>query len=282
MNKPMASILAAAVLLGGGIALAAIGTDRLGLGSSETTSAAVPTTLAAADPAPEKLTVVELFTSQACRTCPAAEAFLADLSGRHPDILALEFHVTYWDNLVDGDRGRWKDLFSDPTYTERQREYNRRLRGFEGVYTPQMVIDGMVQANGIAREEVLSAISMGSQRDVANIRVDIEWNTADGMSVRIDGDFNSDNAAPKDLGVWLVKYDAAARTLVKSGENMGRVLDNHNIVRDLVHIGQWSGGAISMPVGSVLLAPNQRCAVLIQTPDQGAIAAAVRCPAAPT
>jgi len=75
----------------------------------------------------DQLTVVELFTSQSCYSCPPAEAYLGELS-EEKDILALEYHVDYWDSLNYGRHGRWKDAFSTPEMTARQRDYNAEIR----------------------------------------------------------------------------------------------------------------------------------------------------------
>ena len=101
--------------------------------------------------------VVELFTSQGCYSCPPAEKFLGDLAEQET-VIALDFHVDYWDNLVHGADGKWKDPFSRPAYTQRQRVYNQRIRGTGNVYTPQMVIDGRLEAVGSRRIAVLSAM----------------------------------------------------------------------------------------------------------------------------
>jgi hypothetical protein len=91
---------------------------------------AVPQALALEQP-----TVVELFTSQSCSSCPPADALLNELSERRPDLLPLDLHVTYWDRLG------WKELYSLPAATERQRHYGS-LFGADEVYTPQIVING--------------------------------------------------------------------------------------------------------------------------------------------
>src|SRR5271167_1683708 len=104
--------------------------------------------------ADERPIVVELFTSEGCSSCPPADALLAELAGR-PDVLALSFHVDYWDRLG------WKDPFSSPDATRRQHGY-ADLLGLATVYTPQMVVDGRWQAVGSDRSEVERAL--GSAR----------------------------------------------------------------------------------------------------------------------
>ncbi|MFN0023541.1 MAG: DUF1223 domain-containing protein, partial [Parvularculaceae bacterium] len=107
------------------------------------TGAAIATPAAVATPA-DKPVVVELFTSQGCSSCPPAEALMRELAKR-PGLVALEWHVDYWDDLHAGSSGKWKDPFSSADHTARQRAYNRALRGTGGAYTPQMVIDGAAE-----------------------------------------------------------------------------------------------------------------------------------------
>ena len=116
--------------------------------------------------------VVELFTSQGCYSCPPAEKFLGDLS-EQKSVIALEFHVDYWDDLVHCGDGKWKDPFSKPAYTQRQRIYNQLIRGTGNVYTPQMVIDGKLEAVGSRRIPVLSAMrkAESARRDSVGINV---------------------------------------------------------------------------------------------------------------
>src|SRR2546430_9680821 len=98
----------------------------------------------------ERPIVVELFTSEGCSSCPPADALLAELAGR-PDVLALSFHVDYWDRLG------WKDPFSSPDATRRQHGYAEPF-GISTGYTPQMVVDGRWQAVGSDRSEVEQAL----------------------------------------------------------------------------------------------------------------------------
>ena len=100
--------------------------------------------------------VVELFTSQGCYSCPPAEKLLGELIENDPDLVALEFHVDYWDSLVYGSHGSHKDPFSDKENTYRQQLYNHAsLGGQRGVFTPQMVINGRYATVG-SKESIIS------------------------------------------------------------------------------------------------------------------------------
>jgi hypothetical protein len=92
--------------------------------------------------------VVELFTSQSCSSCPPADALLGELA-RRGDVVALGFHISYWDGVG------WKDPFSSRSSTDRQRAY-ARLFGLGQVYTPQMVVDGDREMVGSDRDQVLA------------------------------------------------------------------------------------------------------------------------------
>ena len=102
------------------------------------------------------LNVVELFTSQGCSSCPPADALLADLADRD-DVLALSFHVDYWDYIG------WKDPFASPQYTQRQRVYSQ-VFGKRYVYTPQMVVNGSFEMTGSDRAGVLKRIRRRRRR----------------------------------------------------------------------------------------------------------------------
>src|SRR5271167_4194037 len=101
--------------------------------------------------AAERPVVVELFTSQGCSSCPPANAYLNELSKRPSDVLALAFHVTYWDYLG------WKDPFSLKLATDRQERYGRRFG--DGSYTPEIVVDGSSGMVGSDRGEVNKTIA---------------------------------------------------------------------------------------------------------------------------
>lgn len=216
--------------------------------------------------------VVELFTSQGCYSCPPAEKFLGDLSGEK-SVIALEFHVDYWDDLVHGGDGKWKDPFSKPAYTQRQRTYNQQIRRTGNVYTPQMVIDGRLEAVGSRRLSVLTAIRK-AERGLKD-RVDIGVTLTSGRVEKVTLAGPVKAAA----SVWLVRFIKSKETRVSSGENKGKALLSHNIVTGMKKIGKWSGTPAAIPVSGFELADGEGCAVLVQDNRQGPILGAAQCPA---
>ena len=217
-------------------------------------------------------TVVELFTSQGCYSCPPAERFLGELADRD-DILALEFHVDYWDNLVYGSAGKWKDPYSSPAFTARQRDYNVQIRRRTGVYTPQMVVDGRFEAVGSREGAVESAIEDARARAGGRVAV-AALPSGRGLTVSLTG--GPDRAG----GVWLVSFLRREATRVLRGENHGKVLVNHNIVTGMRRIGEWTGTDKTIAVASVANDDERGCAVLVQAGAAGPILGAARCRAA--
>ena len=215
-------------------------------------------------------TVVELFTSQSCYSCPPAETFLGELVERE-DLVALEFHVDYWDDLVYGSSGQWKDVFSDAAYTERQRVYAGRIPGSQ-VYTPQIVVDGVAQTVGSRRSSVLRLIE--SARTVPKpARVSVQPGASGGFTVTVDA-----GPGGSDAEVLLARYDVRHVTVIEAGENKGKTLTNHHIVREFRRLGEWSGEQWEVSIADLELHPNQGCAVIVQASDQGAILGAATCP----
>jgi hypothetical protein len=202
----------------------------------------------------EQPTVVELFTSQGCSSCPPANANLALLSER-PGVLALSFGVTYWDYLG------WKDTFARPEFTDRQIAYEPRL-GETGPFTPQIVIDGRADTVGNRLGSVETLVAASARPRGPNIRID-------GASVSIGA-----ATAPKDgADIWLVRYDPRRVDIpVGRGENGGRTLPHKNVVHALIRIGTWSGGEVALTFPPA--EDGQRSAVLVQEPHGGPILAA--------
>src|SRR5512138_157372 len=205
--------------------------------------------------------VVELFTSQGCSSCPPADELLAELAA-DPGVLALSFHVDYWDYIG------WKDPFAAPQYTERQRDYAAAL-GLRYVYTPQMVIDGRHNVVGSKRREVEQAVEKAS---AATPAVDVTLEATDGgRAVLSAGTPPSEEAT-----VWLVIFDDGHDTPVERGENRGRALHNSNVVRELKALGAWSGAAKSFPLDFAKAKAEGRggCAVIVQQGRGGPIVGA--------
>ncbi|MEX0694847.1 MAG: DUF1223 domain-containing protein [Rhodospirillales bacterium] len=211
----------------------------------------------------EKLTVVELYTSQGCSSCPPADAYLGTLAKRD-DILALSFHVDYWDYIG------WKDPFSLPANSTRQRSYARNL-GMGYVYTPQMVIQGMTHTTGSNSGDVERMI-----RDLQGAkRLDIDLTpVSDGLRIDIPGGtFDGEEAQ-----IVVVTYDKRHENDVTRGENSGRKLAHYNVVREMTGIGAWSGEPVSITLTEqmIAMAGHDGCAVLVQSSRNGRILGAAR------
>lgn len=215
---------------------------------------------AAAAPAPQagEVTVVELFTSQGCSSCPPANANLVTLAQR-PDVLALSFNVTYWDQLG------WKDTFGQDAFTRRQRDYQRGL-GTDNVWTPQIVVDGRRHLVGQRLAEIEGLID-GHRRFTGPT---VRFNAVGSVGL-------SGGAAPSTAAdVWLVRYEPRPIAVpIARGENGGRTLPHAAVVRDLVRLGPWNGTTVGyrFPAPS---RPGLATAVLIQSPNGGPILAAAR------
>ncbi len=242
-----------------------------------TLSLALLLTPFAVKPAP----MVELFTSQGCYSCPPADEFLGDLLEQQPNIVALEYHVDYWDSLVYGSAGVWKDPFSNPDYTLRQRRYNNLdLSGRRGVYTPQMIVNGNTAQVGSSRRPVLKALD-NKVPDVA-IAASVKDNR---LAVNIN-DEREDGST-----LWLAIFDIVHSTDVPSGENHGKTMVNHHVVRELVSLGEWQGGKISQTFqlpesagfsgasAEEIKAGNRSCAVFLQDESLGQVRGATYCEA---
>ncbi len=214
-------------------------------------------------------TVVELFTSQGCFSCPPAERFLGVLASRE-GILALEFHVDYWDDLVYGSAGKWKDPFSSPAFTARQQNYNVSIRKRSGVYTPQMVVDGRFEVVGSREGAVESTIEDARARSGRRVKVSAVA-TGAGLKVSLkDGPKRSG-------GVWLVSFLRREATRVLRGENQGKHLVNHNIVTGMRRIGEWDGTDRTIEIAAVRNDDKTGCAVLVQAGEAGPILGAAPC-----
>lgn len=202
------------------------------------------------------LTVVELFQSQGCSSCPPANANLNAIADR-PDVLALSFSVTYWDRLG------WPDTFAHPAFTVRQWEY-ARAGGRTNVSTPQMIVNGRGVLIGHRRGEVetfLRRFGGASSGPLLSFA---------GGSVSI-----SSGRPSKPANVWLIRYDPRTHQVpIRAGENGGRTLPHKNIVREIYLLGKWTGKPARF--GLPRARGPYRSAVLVQDGPGGAILSARR------
>ena len=204
--------------------------------------------------APAPVTVIELYQSQGCSSCPPALAVL-DREANRPDVIALNFAVTYWDQLG------WKDRFAKPEFTARQWDYSRKA-GRGSVSTPQLVINGGQAIVGSNPAQVDQAIARNRLAEAPAIQ-------ANASSLTIAARAGTQGT------VWIADYDPRRVAVpIGSGENGGRTLIHRNIVRQLTAAGTYRGQALT-------LALPQRAAglarvVLIQNGRGGPIVAAQR------
>ena len=211
-------------------------------------------TVAGAQPRP---LVLELFTSQGCSSCPPADAYLGQLSTR-PDVVALAFHVDYWDELG------WRDRFALPQSVARQDVYARNLHR-ASVYTPELVIDGRTDAVGGDGRAVTSALA--AQRTGAPLSVSLQES-------ELLVDIGAQPQAAR-CDVLLVAYLRHAVSAIGRGENAGRNLQGFNIVREVRPLGTWQGDAKAFRVPLAALPRDATdVAVLIQPLGQGPIVGA--------
>ena len=204
--------------------------------------------------------VVELFTSEGCSSCPPAEVYLGELAQR-ADVLALAFHIDYWDGLG------WHDRFIIPEATPRQRGYARSLR-LSSIYTPQIVVDGTVDFVGSDRARIARALK-GSRTGVP-----IEITVREG-SLAIDLRSESTMAKPSDVVLFAFAHSAVSP--IGRGENSGRTLTEYNIVRAVKHLGEYGGRAQTYRVDLNSLPKDATdVAVIVQSLGQGLVLGAAR------
>lgn len=198
--------------------------------------------------------VVELFTSQGCAQCPPADALLTGLA-EEGDVVALAYHVDYWDYVG------WEDTFGDEDYSDRQRAYARSW-GSSRIYTPQMVVNGARGVVGSRRNEVHGALAGAS----LPLAVDIVRH-GDMLKIAIPAD-----AALGDAVVWVVTYLDRADVVIDKGENAGKSMVYTQVVTDRQALGMWEGATgadLKLPLPEMLDDESTGIAVLVQQERNG-------------
>jgi hypothetical protein len=198
--------------------------------------------------------VVELFTSQGCSSCPKADAMFNELS-RQSDVVALAWHVDYWDYIG------WPDTFGAKANSDRQRAYAEGW-GSGRIYTPQVVVNGTTGLVGSRDKEVRGAVSSAA--------------LALPVAVEISGDMVHVSIGPKADGaaamVWLVTFKDHAEVVIERGENAGKTFDYRQIVTGTQMLGMWdpaTGTELKLPLSALSQAGSNGAAIMVQSETDG-------------
>lgn len=198
--------------------------------------------------------VLELFTSQGCSSCPPADALLRTMQGR-ADVIALAYHVDYWDYIG------WDDTFGAKANTDRQRQYASAWNT-SNIYTPELVINGMKDVVGSRKSEVDGAIGAASLSIPVILTTD-----SDMLEVSIDG-----KAGEPQSGVWLVTFIDKVDVEVQRGENAGKKIAYTQVVTGRHILGMWdpvNGAHLKLPLDQVLTDPSNGAVILVQGEKNG-------------
>lgn len=197
--------------------------------------------------------VVELFTSQGCSSCPPADSLLHTYAGRD-DILALGYHVDYWDYLG------WKDTLASAENTRRQHAYREAL-GNRSVYTPQAIVNGTRDMVGSRASEINATLGATGAMPLS---VMIDKTSSMHLNISITGSGNIKN--PEPANVTIAYFSSKTTVPVTRGENAGHELTYANAVRYFSTMGAWNGEdlAMKMPISEINKQKADGCAILVQ------------------
>ena len=195
--------------------------------------------------------VVEMFTSQGCSSCPPADKLVSAYAARD-DVLALSWHVDYWNYLG------WKDTFSDAAFTDRQQRYAVSFRR-RGVYTPQAVVNGRNHAVG-SRGDDISQLMENYRSSGKGLVVPVTTKR-NGNKIRVSAETDSGEAT-----LWIVYFSREEKVKIERGENRGRTITYHNVVRDYDMLGMMKDGVVDMtlPLAELKKKGHDSCAILLQ------------------
>lgn len=201
-------------------------------------------------------TVLELFTSQGCSSCPPADMYLNKVS-KVPGVLALSFHVDYWDYIG------WKDPFATKETTNRQYAYVRKNDW--KMYTPQIIVNGADNTVGSRRNTVNRMVLVSNKEKSLKVQplVSVANDTIEIMLPK--------QGISSDAEVILVTYDLEKETGIRAGENSGKRLKNHNIVREIFNAGAYNGMSETKRYSKKRLGDCDAVAVIVQEKNQGKI-----------
>lgn len=185
--------------------------------------------------------VVELFTSQGCSSCPPADKIIGELA-KDPNVIALSMPIDYWDYLG------WKDTLADSRFSARQKAYSH-MRGDRDVYTPQVIVNGSAKVIGSDRAGIETAIKDTATEGVMSVPVTMSLS---GKQINVSVAASS---APRVRHgeVWICSISKAVPISIGRGENRGREITYHNVVRNLLKVGDWNGspGSWTVPIENI-------------------------------
>jgi len=201
--------------------------------------------------ASETKAVIELFTSQGCSSCPAADRLLGELA-MHERLLALSLPVDYWDYLG------WRDTLALNIHSVRQKVY-AETRGDRQVYTPQIVINGVTQAIGSDRYAIERATAEAGLKSRLTVPVALKRS---GATIEIE----VGAAAGTPASIWVLAVTRATPVAITRGENRGKTVTYHNVVRSWTRVGEWTGKPVrtSLPVAALTATGADAAVILIQ------------------
>ena len=206
--------------------------------------------------AAEPRAVIELFTSQGCSSCPPADKLLGELT-YDQSLIALTLPIDIWDYLG------WKDTLALPGHTKRQKAYSHVRGDHEGVYTPQAVINGAVQALGSDRAAIERAIKQ-SHDNKATLSLPLTM-TLDGNRLTVTAPAVANENATAEA--WLCPITKSVAVAIGRGENTGHTFTYHNVVRRWVRLGAWNGQSAtwSVPLSDFKTDGVDAVAVIVQS-----------------
>jgi hypothetical protein len=195
--------------------------------------------------------VVELFTSQGCSTCPPADRLLTQLGsgGEVGQVIALAYHVDYWNRLG------WTDPFSAAEWSARQAKYGRALH-VDGIYTPQVVVNGRSECVGSKRDEVMRQIAAAQSAEPEG-KVSIAAAAVTGRNLVVKVDARVERAG-HDLDLWVALTQSGLTTAVNAGENKAATLHDDFVVRQLKKAFSVSGKPGAERSGEVKIAIDSK------------------------
>src|SRR5215469_5345181 len=200
--------------------------------------------------------VIELFTSQGCSSCPAADKLLSQLQA-DPSLIPLSLPIDYWDYLG------WKDTLASPSHTARQRAYSQ-VRGDREIYTPQVVVNGVAQVIGSDRDGIENAVAQ-SRNYPSSLSVPVKVSVADDrVSVMVPARKHAEAGGEGE--VWLCALSGSVSVDIGRGENRGRTITYTNVVRRWIKLGSWNGKRenFTIPVDAIKSDGVDAVAVILQ------------------